>query len=605
MKPTDGYGQRLDDLLEREWLVTNHLGGYASSTVPGLNTRKYHGLLVAAMSPPLRRVVLLSRVEEVVRCNGWPTPLACNEYPGTIHPRGHEVLAAFAHEPIVRWAFQGDGWSIEKSLQLIRGENTVVLTYTLIGARDPVELELRPLLALRPIHDLMYQWSGRLEAEEKSPRPRVGGHHRVPPTRRTPEVFFAHDGAFESEGTWYFNTIYRREQDRGYAGLEDLWSPGAVKWKLTPGESVHFVCSADPIDLDRAVAACERELLRLDTPLVDVPVRDTDHDLLVRAAEAFVVDLPADGNLQAIPMISRLPWGAASARDALIALPGILLATGKFETAKSLLVSLASRLRNGLIPTEFCEDASRMTFSGADTSLWFINAIWQYLRYSGDEATVRKLLDAALEIVRHYQAGTELGIAVRANGLLATRTPGCGTTWMDAKVGDWVITPRAGMPVELNALWYNAVRIVASLAARFGQAKRADELDVLADRIFRSFNARFWNESANCCFDVIDERGADASLRPNQLLAISLPFAALSAERHITVLEKMRRELMTPMGLRTLWPRDPAYQGRYGGDVVTRAIVRLHQGCVHPVAAGASSLPPELAGFRSWACGSG
>src|SRR5688500_18970590 len=208
MNPTDGSGHRLDDLLRREWLVTNHLGGYASSTVPSLNTRKYHGLLVAAMAPPVRRMVLLSRVEEVVHCDGWPTPLACNEYPGAIFPNGNEVLRAFSHEPFPRWAYQGEGWSIEKSLQLIDGENTVVLTYTLLG-KKPVDLELRPLLALRSMHELTYQWNARLEAEEKSPN-----HHRVPPTGRTPEVFFAHDGdAFDGtageEGetgtaTWYF-----------------------------------------------------------------------------------------------------------------------------------------------------------------------------------------------------------------------------------------------------------------------------------------------------------------------------------------------------------------------------------------------------------------
>src|SRR5437667_7236675 len=188
MPPTDGPGHRLDDLLTREWLTVNHLGGYASSTVPSLNTRKYHGLLVAAMAPPVRRLVLLSRVEEVVHCDGWPTPLACNEYPGTIHPDGYQSLHAFSSEPFPRWAYQGDGWTLEKSLQLLRGQNTVVLTYTLIGAARPLDLELRPLLALRPIHDLMYQWNGRLDAEEKSP----AGHHRVPPTSRTPEVFFAH-----------------------------------------------------------------------------------------------------------------------------------------------------------------------------------------------------------------------------------------------------------------------------------------------------------------------------------------------------------------------------------------------------------------------------
>jgi len=246
-----------------------------------------------------------------------------------------------------------------------------------------------------------------------------------------------------------------------------------------------------------------------------------------------------------------------------------------------LLLSLAARMRNGLIPTEMAEDASRISYSGADTSLWFINAIWQYFRYGGDEAVAARLLEAAVEIIRNYQRGTELGISMDKSCLLASRSAGSGTTWMDTKAGDWVITQRAGMPVELNALWYNAVRIVASLSARFGHAKGADELDALASTVSKSFNSRFWNPVDNCCYDVIDERGNDASIRPNQLLAVSLPFAVLSIDRHIAVVEKVRCELMTPMGPRTLSPRDPAYQGHYSGDVVSRDRA-MHQGCVHP-----------------------
>jgi len=573
MNFSDGCGHRLDDLLESEWIVPNHLGGYASSTIPGLNTRKYHGLLVAAMTPPTRRLVLLSRVEETVHQDGWPTGLACNEYPGTIHPRGHESLRGFSPEPFPRWIYQGDGWTIEKTLQLLPGENTVVLSYTLLASRGrgKIELELRPLLALRPIHDLMYQWTGQLDATEKSPR-----HLRVPPTSRTPEVFFAHDGAYTPAGTWYFNTIYRREQDRGYAGLEDLWSPGIVKWTLVAGKAVRFICSAEPINFARAVSSVERESVKLDAPIVDSPLRDTDHDLLVRAARTFIVHPPS-----ALPLLTKLPWASPSLRDALIAMPGLLLVTGKFEHARALLQFAASKLEDGLILTEFAENARMSAALSADTSLWFVNAVWQYLRYAGDEATTRKLFDAVIEIVRRYQHGTELGIHADASGLLVTRSPGRGTTWMDAKIGDWVITPRGGRPVEVNALWYNAVCIATELAKHFDQATKAAELERLAATIQKSFNATFWNAAERCCFDVVDDHGNDPSIRPNQVLAISLPFAVLSVDRHVAVIERMRRDLMTPVGPRTLAANDPAYHGRYGGDVVARDRA-VHQGSVHP-----------------------
>ena len=532
---TGQQGGRLDHLLAREWLCVNHIGGYAASTVPSLNTRKYHGLLVAAMAPPVRRMVLLSRVEETIHCDGWPTPLACNEYPGTIHPVGHESLRAFENSPFPRWAYQGEGWSLEKSLQLLRGENTVVLTYTLVGAKKPVELELRPLLAMRSIHELRYQWGGQQEAVEKALGEK-GGHHRVPPTSRTPEVFFAHDGGhggFEAKGDWYFNTIYRCEQERGYPGLEDLWCPGAVKWKLSPGKSVHFVCSADPIELERAIAAAELECAQLDVPIVDTPValRDTDHDLLVRAAKQFVLELPED-NGSPCRVMTKFPWAAPSVRDGLIALPGVLLVTGKFAAAKAMLLGLASRVRDGLVPTEFPEDGGAAKYDGVEASLWFVNAVWQYVRYSGEEPIIAKLRDAIGQIVRR-------------------QFPEDSTC-------------------ALVALRYNAVRIAAQWLA-------SPKLDALAGKIQESFNRRYWNEAAQCCYDRI----GDASVRANQLLAISLPFAVLAPQRHAVVLERVGRELLTPLGLRTLAPGESGYCGRYGGDAASRDRACAN-GSVHP-----------------------
>jgi predicted glycogen debranching enzyme len=574
-----------DTLLDREWLVTNGVGGYASSTLVGLNTRKYHGLLVAAMTPPVQRMVLLSRVEETVHLDGWPRALDCNEYPGTIFPEGWRSLRAFAHVPFPRWAYQADDFTIEKSLQLLRGENTVVITYTLLGGEKPVELAIRPLLALRPIHELTYQWNGRLEAENKSPKKSAHQHHRIPPTSRTPEVFFAHDGAFEAAGTWYLNQIYRREQSRGYAGLEDLWSPGILRWKLSPGQSVNFVCSTDPIDLAKKLSAAEAERMLLQPPIVVEPAADMTQDLLVRAASEFVIDSPASSPVEpagkSLNLISQYPWSPPSGRDALIGFTGLLLCTEKIAEAGALLQSMAERIKNGLVPTEFPEDGSEPLYNGADTSLWFVDAIYHFLRYGGDEAVARKLLDVVLEIISKYQHGTDLGLVADADGLLCMHAPGIGATWMNAKVGDWVITPRSGRPVEVNALWYNAICVAAQLCERFGRPSVAEKLQAFSTLVQGSFNKRFWNADASCCYDVVSDHGQDPSIRPNQLLAISLPFAVLSLDRHEAVLKKLAAELLTPMGLRTLSPRDPAYQGRYGGNVVSRDRA-YHNGSVFP-----------------------
>jgi predicted glycogen debranching enzyme len=593
-----------DEMIGREWLATNALGGYAASTVPCVNTRKYHGLLVAAMAPPVRRMVLLSRVEETLFRDGWPYPLASNEYPGTIHPEGYRHLRAFDHQPTPRWLYQGEGWTVEKSLHLLRGHNTVCLAYTLLGGDQPLDFELRPLLALRPIHDLMYQWNGRLGVEDAPVAPTRQGNvraynqshsHRVPPTGRTPEVFFAHDGAFDPQATWYFNTIYRREQERGYRGLEDLWMPGVVRYKLAPGTTVYFACSADPIDL----AAVIRQVREQDAATVTLsaptppraappaPAGDTILAELAQAADRFVVAIPRDGSLGTpggVSVIAQYPWSPPQPRDALIGFGGLFLATGRLSEGAALLTSLAAKLQDGLLPSEFPEDGSAPLYHGADVSLWFVNAVHQYLRRGGDEAVVRRhLYEPVVRIIDAYRAGTGLGIRCDADGIVSTREDGVGTTWMNCKSADGAATPRAGRPVELNALWYNALRVAADLSERLGRADRAGEYGALADSVYDAFNERFWNPNWVCCFDVVadDPANNDASIRPNQLLAASLPFPVLDLGRHELVLEWVTTALLTPLGVRTLAPDDPNYHARYGGNPQARDRAH-HNGPAYP-----------------------
>ena len=601
-----------DDLIGREWLATNALGGYASSTVPCLNTRKYHGLLVAAMAPPVRRMVLLSRVEETLHRDGWPFPLASNEYPGTVHPEGYRLLRAFSHDPFPRWAYQGDGWALEKTLHLLQGQNAVCLAYTLLGGDKPLEMELRPLLALRGIHDLMYQWQGRLTVEDLHAEHAANGavhayaasrSHRVPATGRTPEVFFAHDGLFEPESTWYFNTIYRREPERGYRGLEDLWMPGTVRFRLSPGKTAYFACSADPIDLARVIAQVELRgaevgalpmtaapatAARLNGATADAARRgtptDTDYTALARAAGQFIVTSGKGAGDGGVSVIAQYPWAPPLGRDALIGFGGLFCATGRLAEGRALLLSLAGLLEDGLLPSEFPEDGSAPVYRGADVSLWFVNAVHQYLRHGGDEATVRRqLYESIVSIVEHYRNGTRLGIAADGDGLLTTREPGAGTTWMDAGAGGAPLTPRAGRPVELNALWYNALCVASDLSERFGHGDRAAELLALSVVVKGSFNRRFWNPEWVCCFDVVGDTVAenDASIRPNQILACGLPFPVLDLDRHELVLEWVMTALLTPFGVRTLAPDDSNYQGRYGGGVAARDRAQ-HNGSAFP-----------------------
>lgn len=540
----------LDSLIEREWLVTNGLGSYASSTIPGLHTRKYHGLLVAAMTPPGHRMVLLSRTEETVSCEAQHFPIDCNEYPGVFFPRGEKLLKQFESHPNPQWHYAAGAWKLQRELRLVEGQNTVVLTYTNTGD-GPIELSVRPLLALRSVHTLTYQWNGRLRVETHSKN-----QIRVPATSRTPEVFIAHDGAFSTSSHWYLNQIYRLEERRGYSALEDLWTPGVVQFAIEPGQSTHLVCSAEPIDWPQAMQLPEPVKLPDDPTL----------RLLTRAAEQFVVSRAATGE---VTSVAGYPWLEPTPRAQLISFTGMFLITGRFDDAREVLLNLAAMFERGLLKGE-----------AADVSLWFINAIWNYWRYTNDAETTRKLLDVAMGIIIAFRAGTAAGVSVREDGLIAYRIEGSAATWMNGRLGDWIVTPRQGIAVETNALWFNAINIAAELTEQFGRPDVAT-LGQYAVGISASFNTQFWNAEAGCCFDVIDGDTKDASIRPNQLLTVSLPFAVLNVVRHPLMVEVVRRDLLTPVGVRTLDPKRSAYRPTCEGNVDARERACFN-GAAHP-----------------------
>jgi predicted glycogen debranching enzyme len=578
MRPINISEMSFENLIEREWVAVNGIGGYASSTLCGLNTRKYHGLLVAAMAPPARRMVLLSHVEETMYTSHGEFALSNNEYPGTIFPRGFVHLRAFNVEPFPRWAYQGDGFTLEKSLRLLEGENTACISYSLLTGEKPVTLEVKTLLALRGIHELMFQWNSRLAAESKR-----NGLVRVPASARTPEVFFAHNGDFRAEPHWYLNAIYRRENERGYSGLEDLWKPGIFQWTLSPGQTAHLVCSTEPVELDRVLGDLERTRENLDRQTsVVISDADTRLEMLVRAAESFVVNAPGESySERPVKVIAQYPWSPASGRAALVGFCGLFLTTGRLEEGRILLLGLAAQMRNGMIPTEYAENGEAPTYHGADVSLWFINALGEYFAQSEDEATVRSLFSAVEKIIETYRSAADDNLFHDPDGLIGARSAGPARSWMDAQTGDWVVTPRRGCTVELNALWFNALMTGSRLAARLGENTAARQWDDLAQKVRASFNRRFWNPRMECCFDVIDDDAADASLRPNQIFSISLPHPVLATERHKPVIHRVMEELLTPKGLRTLGRREPGYQGKYVGNVVARDEAQ-HQGSVYP-----------------------
>jgi predicted glycogen debranching enzyme len=378
---------------------------------------------------------------------------------------------------------------------------------------------------------------------------------------------------------WYLNTIYRREQERGYAGLEDLWMPGVIGCTLTPGKTFHLVCSLDKIDLGRIISLVSQP----PRPLA-LPLDSSDPDLidLARAGSPYVLNFSSDSSPKPqTAVITHYPWSSPSVRGEMISLAGLFLVPGRLEEARSLLESRAALANAGVLPSLLPEDSSPPVYHGADVSLWFINAVHQYLQYSADEAAGRRLLDVVNDIIDNYRHGTRLGIIADSDGLISTGVPGIPTTWMDAQLESNVITPRAGRPVEINALWYNALRVAADLHQRWGSPSRGRELSEYAETVQSAFNQRFWNEESNCLFDVVGDQSSDPSVRPNQIFAVSLPYPALWLPRRAAVIDTVVNELLTPMGVRTLSPRDSAYQGRYQGNVVLRDRA-YHQGSAYP-----------------------
>ncbi len=553
----------VDGALTREWLETNGLGGFASSTIAGLNTRRYHALLVAALDPPVARTVLLSKLEETLVVAGDRFELGANRYPGVIHPRGFEFLREFRLDPFPTFVYRAGGVEVTKTVFLVHGENTAVVQYALpVGAR----IEVRPLIAFRDYHSLQHrtEWLSTEVREE-------AGVASVQPYGDLPRLFLAHNAmAVRTEGVWYYRFQYDRERERGLDFEEDLFNPLVFEaaGNFTLIASLHPRRADDALELRQ----CEIERRRGITVMPD----EFSQQLAV-AADAFLVSRGEGKSL-----IAGYPWFSDWGRDTMIALPGVALATGKTTEARGILLEFAKFVDQGMIPNRFPDKGETPEYNTADASLWFFEAVRAYVETTGDFALITDgLYETLTGMLEWHVGGTRFGIGMDADGLLRAGAPGVQLTWMDAKVGDWVVTPRRGKPVEIQALWYNALRIMQKFAKLVDDPNRQQQWAAAAERARVSFAAQFWNQAAGCLYDVIDGDTRDASIRPNQLFAIALPHSLLAGDRARQVVEVVTRELLTPYGLRTLAPGDPQYRGRYGGDQRSRDAA-YHQGTVWP-----------------------
>ncbi len=566
----------LSEGLAREWLETNGLGGFASGTLAGAHTRRYHGLLVAATHPPVGRRVLLSRLDERVRYGPDSVELATSLYTGAVHPQGYRYLRAFRLDPWPVSVYADDAWVLEKAVFMPHGHSATVVSYTLQSSPAPLWLHLRPLFACRDYHHL-----ARSSALFNTALTKTARSFTLQPWDEASQVTLHHPGGeLWPDGLWYYDYHYPREAERGLDSTEDLYSPGEITFLLSPGATVHVVASSDPDLVPEPERWAEEERDRRE----QVARRASAHDPVARqlslAADQFLVRRTVKQQ-DLLTLLAGYPWFTDWGRDAMIACCGLVGVSGWREAVRTVLRTWAAYLRRGLLPNTFDDSGQGAAYNTVDASLWFVHLVHSLAQLGHDVSSAATMYDAVLEIVRHYREGTDYGIHMDEDGLLAAGGPGLQLTWMDAKFGDEVFTPRHGKAVEINALWYNALRSAQYLAERLDTTARAQQFAALADLTRTSFREKFWNAERGWCYDCLTESGPDPSLRPNQLIAVSLPYTVVTRVQAGSIFQAVTDHLLTPYGLRTLAPFEPGYRGRYEGDQYARDSA-YHQGTVWP-----------------------
>lgn len=583
-----------DEAIMKEWLVTNGLGGYSASTVLGINTRKYHGLLVAALRPPGYRTVCLSKIDEDVRLNNETFRLGANEFCGTIYPNGHKFLKSFSVSPFPTFVYEFQGATVAKTVFMPKGMNAVVVLYNVLN-RAPIELLLDayPLLTCRYFHQVINRQEKTLEFSQTQTE------KEVELTFKEPNVCVkskAIQGKFNSHPNWVQDLFYREEAARHESCMDDCYQPGFFEFAVPRRRNAQFALvtaeaednlagnvildkmGSEVADLEasmgRELAVRIENLARFHRSHGQTQLSDWISWALL-AADDFVVQYGADKKSVIAGYHWFEPWG----RDTFISFPGLFLATERFEEAKRILLLYKDYCRRGLIPN-FMEDSSgEPAYNTVDATLWFINAVLQYVKYTGDFQFVKdNLWDRLKDILERHQKGTDFGIHVDSDGLLEH---GPRLTWMDAEANYEPVTPRGGRAVEIQALWYNSLRTMQYLSGRFEEKNLAERYESEALKTRTGFNEKFWNKDRNCLYDVLTNLGPDASIRPNQIITAALDFPILDATKAEQVVSLVIDELLTSCGLRTLARDDPSYKGTYSGDRSCRDHA-YHNGTVWP-----------------------
>jgi predicted glycogen debranching enzyme len=554
-----------------EWLETNGLGGYASSSVSGAHTRKYHGLLVASFKPPVERYVVLSKLDEKLVTDDQIFELSSNQYPGTVYPQGYQHIEKFSRELFPEFIYEAGGIRLKKTIACVQGENTTLVLYEVVTAPKAFTMELYPFTSFRDFHSLCHAngslYPGYVFNE---------GTFQTKNYQESPELFINIPGSdFQPLHQWYHNFEYAAEHARGMEFTEDLYNHGKFVLQLKKGSKVGVVISVDdPTGKDafKLFAAEKKRREGLMKPFS----YDKNVARLALAADQFVVNRGTDMKT----IVAGYPWFSDWGRDTMISLPGLCLVTKRFDDAKKILKTFADQVSEGMLPNRFFDYGDRAEYNNVDATLWFFNAIYKYWTYSNDGDFVKTLLPVLKNIIAWHYKGTRYNIHVDPEDeLIFAGQDGVQLTWMDAKVGDWVVTPRIGKPVEVNALWYNALNVMASLSKELGEDGEAQIYEDKAKKVKANFVKAFWNEHGQCLYDCVDGDSRNDDVRPNQLYAVSLTFPVLKGDKAKKMLSVVTEKLLTPRGLRTLSSDFVAYVPYYGGNQWQRDSA-YHQGTV-------------------------
>lgn len=561
---------KYEELSSKEWLITNGLGGYASSTVTGANTRRYHGLLVATFNPPTDRRVLVSKVEETVHVNGETYALSTNRYPGVLYPQGFQYLQSFERNPLPKATFAiKDDVRIHKTVFMPQGKNATLIEYENAG-KTAITLELNPLLVHRDYHSLFQEneYFNFYTEQPEHNQLKIYAHYGAPPLL----VQFS-KGTFASNPTWFKNFEYEAEQARGLDFHEDAKSIGTIQVELAPGEKCFLTFT-----LELELLQTSPEILKTDEiarlKALEPATKDTFLRDLTVAGNQFLVHRQSTDSET---LIAGYHWFTDWGRDTMIAMRGLTIAAGKQAESKSILRTFLQYLDQGMLPNRFPDQGEAPEYNTFDATLWLFVMLYEYYEQFQDMAFLEEVFPKLTEILDLHTKGTRYNIHVTPEGLIFGGEGLVQLTWMDAKVGDYVVTPRQGCPVEINALWYNALQIYAQFVEQLGHSGKT--FANLAEKVKKAFRQFFINEKGYLNDVVTPDGWADDSIRPNQIYAISLPFDLLTNKEAKAVLNIVEQYLYTDLGLRSLNPEHPDFKPMYGGDQWQRDTA-YHQGTV-------------------------